>query len=75
MTEFRIQLTTSERGHLVLACDRGHQGECKFSIWTGAPSGAMWHWDGNVERPTVSPSINCHGGCNRHFTLVSGAPT
>lgn len=47
---------------------------CSFSIWQGPAGGAMWNWDGNTEKPTIKPSINCHGGCGRHFTMISGEP-
>lgn len=33
-----------------------------------------WRWDGNVEAPTLDPSINCNGGagCGWHGYLVAG---
>ena len=41
-------------GHWCPGCNSGHE------IDTEAPnaSGAMWKFDGNMERPTFSPSIN-----------------
>jgi hypothetical protein len=30
-----------------------------------------WTWDGNVEAPTFSPSINC-GGCGWHGFIEAG---
>lgn len=34
---------------------------CKqpHAIWTQRESGATWTWDGNVERPTCTPSVLC----------------
>lgn len=32
----------------------------------------VWHWDGDVERPTLKPSINCVGGCGAHFWITDG---
>lgn len=59
-------------GYLVLECEHGHKGECKFSVWPHAAARAMWQWDGNKEAPTISPSIDCRGGCGRHFTMIKG---
>jgi hypothetical protein len=49
--------------------------ECARSLWQQPASGCMWQWDGNVERPFITPSINCQGGCGRHFTMKAGEPT
>jgi hypothetical protein len=32
----------------------------------------VWGWDGNLERPTLNPSINCVGGCGWHGHIVGG---
>lgn len=40
----------------------------------------IWAWDGNVERPTITPSINClaekdgkpAGGCGWHGFITNG---
>lgn len=31
-----------------------------------------WQWDGNTDEPTLSPSINCSGGCGWHGHLRKG---
>lgn len=31
-----------------------------------------WNWDGNWENPTLTPSINCQGGCRWHGYLTAG---
>jgi uncharacterized protein DUF6527 len=66
-------------GRLYLECSRGMdhvagKKECPFSLWGHAPSGAMWQWDGNEQAPTIAPSIDCRGGCGRHFMMVQGVP-
>lgn len=43
----------------------------------------IWGWDGNVDRPTLTPSINCEtktrpdgtpgGGCGWHGHITGGA--
>ena len=40
----------------------------------------VWAWDGNIERPTITPSINCiaekdgkpTGGCGWHGFITAG---
>lgn len=47
---------------------------------SGANSLSVWAWDGNLERPTVTPSINCiaekdgkpTGGCGWHGFITNG---
>lgn len=74
MIRWHIAVRPAEptRGYLMTECDKHHTGHCPRSIWTGEASGMMWHWDGNVERPTISPSIDCQGGCGRHFSIIAG---
>jgi hypothetical protein len=48
---------------------------CSFPCSTDRPleEGHLWRWDGNTERPTVSPSIACQSpGCRLHFSLIAG---
>jgi hypothetical protein len=40
-----------------------------FKPARGAPS---WQWDGNVLAPSLTPSINCQGGCGWHGYLTEG---
>ncbi len=35
-------------------------------------SAPTWIWDGNVDAPTLNPSINCRGGCGWHGWLRRG---
>ncbi|WP_366509246.1 DUF6527 family protein [Mesorhizobium sp.] len=69
MISVRIEARHEDRAFLIASCPFG--GECKWSIWKREASGAMWHWDGSIEAPTISPSINCHS-CGQHFTVTSG---
>ncbi len=39
---------------------------------TDLDKGACWQWDGNREKPTVTPSIQVIGGCNWHGYLKAG---
>lgn len=64
------------RGYLVLTeCPRG---ECRFSLRRAAGEAdgtKWWGWDGNVKDPTITPSVNCNGGCHRHFVMTAGTPS
>lgn len=63
------------RAHLCIECPRiSPDGLCRFSLWDKPASGVMWHWNGDFAEPTISPSIDCKGGCGRHFTMVAGEP-
>ena len=31
-----------------------------------------WHWDGNMQSPTVTPSIGCDARCGWHGHMTSG---
>mgnify|MGYP001618140822 FL=1 len=33
---------------------------------------AQWHWDGNIEEPTLSPSIGCDARCGWHGHIING---
>lgn len=42
-------------------------------VVAGDPTkGPVWDWDGNVDKPTVSPSIRVISGCNWHGFLTAG---
>jgi hypothetical protein len=74
----------NEPFRLNMACPLGH-GNCG-SIVIGRvkpahPTGHTWRWDGDVDKPTLTPSINClsHGpkgekyaGCGWHAFLTKG---
>lgn len=62
------------RFHLLIRCDRSHEGACRFPVWKKPATGTMWQWDGNRDTPTITPSIDCKGGCGRHWTIVAGVP-
>lgn len=75
MTEpisFHIERRDTDRAFLVLKCERGIEGECRFGLWQRPAGSITWQWDGNAERPTITPSIDCKGGCGRHFSIING---
>jgi hypothetical protein len=74
--KFKVIPTKDDRALLRLECPRGPEGGCDFPLWQRPArdnNGAkVWQWDGNVEAPTISPSIDCKGGCGRHFVMSGG---
>lgn len=68
--------------------EEGGRGWCRFTWScpkTGNPCGGImighpdkparspsWRWDGNVEEPTLEPSVNCTGGCGWHGFVQQG---
>lgn len=59
------------RAFLQLECGS----HCQIPVRKGAArmgESKVWGWDGKVENPTVTPSIDCTK-CGFHKTLQSGA--
>lgn len=74
--KFNIELNPRDqkRARLTIDCKRGYQGICRFSIWTGEAGGTMWHWNGDLLKPSISPSIACQA-CDKHFVVSNGVAT
>ena len=36
------------------------------------PHNNGWNWDGNTDAPTLTPSVNCVGGCGWHGYIRAG---
>lgn len=48
---------------------------CFQLVTRAAPHAGHWHWDGNEEHPTLSPSVNCNSHpsrCGTHFNFTAG---
>lgn len=52
---------------------------CWLRLTLGAPKDPTpddpwrrWHWDGNMERPTITPSIGCELRCGWHGNITNG---
>lgn len=74
----RVQLREGRPGEafLFLACagERRKGLECQFRLAARERkdrAGCVWAWDGNVDRPTITPSIHCLG-CGLHTTITKG---
>lgn len=79
-----VQGYPASSAHILFVCPNGH----RCSVLLGPefvdkpnPDGhCIWKWDGNMEKPTVQPSINCisekdgkpTGGCGWHGFITDG---
>jgi hypothetical protein len=66
------------KGHIYFVCPNGRN--CGVPIRNGdfADTGVKrWGFDGNGDRPTLTPSINCNGpaGCGWHGHIRKGEMT
>lgn len=77
-----LHAPTGQEQTFSFACPRRRQGRCEGLIIRGRtdlkhdPQGqnggiAQWSWDGNRDRPTFAPSINC-GTCGWHGFVEGG---
>lgn len=55
-------------------CRGGKKRICGIAITDGPADAAknIWHWDGNTEEPTLSPSIGCDQRCGWHGHIIKG---
>ena len=69
------ELEGGEPTHFCPACKSLHT----FNVNKQRPNGARWSWDGNIDKPTFTPSMNIRLGpllggkmliC--HYTLIKG---
>jgi hypothetical protein len=60
--------TRIERAYLKLQCAKA----CTIPLGLEPPKLPRWHWDGNMQAPTVTPSINC-STCGLHISITKGA--
>jgi hypothetical protein len=61
--------------YILYVCPHG-RGYCGVPIRPNhLANGAGWTHDGNDDRPTLSPSVNCIGGCGWHGFVTAGEMT
>lgn len=71
--QFKLILTPGDR-RFVFGCPRGRT--CAVALRPDTlPNGASWEWNGNEQSPTLTPSINCVGGCGWHGFVTNGEMT
>src|SRR5690242_20493007 len=58
-------------------CRGGKFEGCVVKLTLGPPDqvNARWHWDGNMDEPTVTPSIGCDNRCGWHGHIIKGEVT
>ena len=72
--QFRREGEKAENVRIVYGCPRRPGSSCSVPVrGESLPNGAgPWGWDGNLENPTITPSINCVGGCGWHGFITAG---
>jgi hypothetical protein len=58
-------------GGLAIRCPCGCGREGYLPVGADEP-GPRWNWDGDRERPTLTPSVLFRGGCQWHGFLTKG---
>lgn len=59
-------------------CRGGKRRICSVALTLGPQQDAdghgvrRWHWDGNMESPTITPSIGCDQKCGWHGGIAAG---
>lgn len=62
-----------EHAALAFSCPGcGSYGAITVGLEKDPSSKHQWEWDGNIEAPTLWPSIHCVGCCKWHGYLVKG---
>lgn len=62
------------KAHIFYHCPRD-KGNCSVPLAKPNRLGYVWRWDGNMDAPTLTPSINCmekNGGCGWHGHVKGG---
>lgn len=59
---------------IVMPCRGGKYANCVLRIRRGEPDNNThtFKWDGNIEEPTLTPSIGCDHRCGWHGNLTKG---
>lgn len=83
--EHSVQGYPGSSGHILFVCPNGHR--CSVLVgptFVQRPSKdalCVWGWNGDKDRPTLTPSINCRnvdddgkpaGGCGWHGFITDG---
>ncbi len=70
--QFKVESRDNERAFLLVKCANSKAGECRFGLSTKRKTDNItWLWDGNIDQPTIQPSISCLP-CARHFSIIKG---
>ena len=63
---------TDDHAGIVYCCPCGCGALGALSFDTHKSDHPRWHWDGNCESPTLTPSIQRTAGCRWHGYLTKG---
>lgn len=70
---FRVFPRKDGKAFLLVRCHLNLDGECKFPLARKRIPEFVWQWDGNIQTPTIEPSIACRmSRCGKHFTITKG---
>lgn len=74
---FRVHKVPAPEGVTAIEfrCPNGKNRQCQIPITLGPKVDTpvrMWHWDGNTEAPTITPSIGCDHRCGWHGNIING---
>lgn len=59
---------------IMFVCPNGKR-VCCLEVTTGDAIHPKWHWNGDLESPTLSPSIGCQHRCGWHGHMTDGELT
>ena len=71
---YHYDLETQLPSRLVHRLPGAGYGSCPIMRDKDDPTGPCWRWDGNVEKPTLSPSIHAHPVATVPATKYPGRP-
>ncbi len=61
----------AEVGYVHFDCPHKPNHSCYVPIRQGEQRGLSWNWDGNIQAPTIKPSIDCKQ-CGWHGFITKG---
>lgn len=74
---FEMVAGQAQPSHIIFVNPACRFGSCQIPIKPGEPdqAGHRWGWDGNLECPTITPSIGCDHRCGWHGHITNGEIT
>lgn len=72
--DYRVDEPGRERRRCYFPCPLRPGRDCHVLLKPWPILAPTWDWDGNREKPTLSPSINCNGNgcCGWHGFIQAG---
>ena len=73
-----VQISRDDISAIVFWCPNGKNRMCSIPITRGdqieEQANRKWHWDGNEDEPTITPSIGCDAPprCGWHGNITKG---